>query len=282
MLTIAGYHSSGLYDHFPTKKDFFVPCCGRYKLLTRKLFFTERPGGTNNYQLLYIAGGQADFVIQGSRRTIKKGYCVLFHPGESQYYYYHLKDKPDIYWIHFECTKTNPLFEKLAFHEENVFFAGIHNSYLQLFDQIIYELQIKDSFFEEKTALLLQSLLINMSREMKQSSGIHCLSDQQIEEALLYFNNHANENFTIKDYTAFHSLNYYRFIDAFTKHTGLAPRQYIIHLRMSKAKELLSNDTLQVSDVAELVGYENPLYFSRLFKQVTGYPPTAYKIRQLP
>ena len=52
---------------------------------------------------------------------------------------------------------------------------------------------------------------------------------------------------------------------------------YLTELRVNKSKELLCRDDLSVQDVAELVGYRNLKYFSRLFKKITGVSPSDYK-----
>ena len=98
-----------------------------------------------------------------------------------------------------------------------------------------------------------------------------------MEEAVRRFHQCPEENFTIKEYARENKLNYYRFIDSFTRITGVAPRQYIISIRMSKARELLCNESFTVADVAQLVGYENALYFSRIFKKTVGISPTEYR-----
>jgi YesN/AraC family two-component response regulator len=60
--------------------------------------------------------------------------------------------------------------------------------------------------------------------------------------------------------------------------TGSTPTQDLIHLRIDKAKRLLAGHSqLEVKQVAAAVGYDDPLYFSRLFKRETGLNPTAFK-----
>ena len=55
------------------------------------------------------------------------------------------------------------------------------------------------------------------------------------------------------------------------------PMQFILNLRIEKAKELLEFGNYNISQVASMVGYDNPLYFSRLFKKYVGVSPKEYK-----
>jgi Response regulator containing CheY-like receiver domain and AraC-type DNA-binding domain len=60
--------------------------------------------------------------------------------------------------------------------------------------------------------------------------------------------------------------------------TGSTPTQELIRLRIEKAKRLLiGHPNLEIKQVASAVGYEDPLYFSRLFKRETGLAPTAFR-----
>jgi YesN/AraC family two-component response regulator len=64
----------------------------------------------------------------------------------------------------------------------------------------------------------------------------------------------------------------------YNRMTGSTPTQELIRLRIEKAKRLLAgHPDLEVKQVATAVGYEDPLYFSRLFKRETGQNPSAFR-----
>ena len=63
----------------------------------------------------------------------------------------------------------------------------------------------------------------------------------------------------------------------FKKKTGINFVDYLTRLRVEKAKEFLAIPTWKVYTVAEMVGYENPRYFSRIFKDITGTSPQEYR-----
>lgn len=56
-----------------------------------------------------------------------------------------------------------------------------------------------------------------------------------------------------------------------------SPMKFIISLRINKAKELLSNTDFQIQEISELCGFNNPYYFSKVFKQSVGLTPSAYR-----
>lgn len=63
----------------------------------------------------------------------------------------------------------------------------------------------------------------------------------------------------------------------FKKNYHISPNEYIIKLRMARAKILLSsNDEISIRQISELIGYSDPYYFSRLFKMSVGVTPSSY------
>lgn len=278
MYTNSGYYDGQRENAVNKETDFFVHCSGHYRLVSRECMLTERGNGTPNYQLLYIAGGSVKFQIRGKMHTVSRGGCVLYLPYEPQYYEYHLSDHADVYWIHFSCSDSHPLLAQTGMNTGGIYEVGSHSDYIRLFERIIQELQLKKEFFSESNTLRLQELLLLMARNRDRYRNLDFYTYYpQVEEAIRRFHQCPEENFTIKEYARENKLNYYRFIDSFTRITGMAPRQYIISIRMSKAKELLCNEAFSVADVAQLVGYENALYFSRIFKKTAGISPSEYR-----
>jgi len=73
-------------------------------------------------------------------------------------------------------------------------------------------------------------------------------------------------------------LSKYHFLRLFRTAYGLSPYQYMQHLRIEKARGLLSSDpSFSITDLAALLGFENSQSFSRLFFQKTGMYPTQYR-----
>ena len=63
----------------------------------------------------------------------------------------------------------------------------------------------------------------------------------------------------------------------FHREMGITFSTYIKNLRMKKAKELLIGTDLKLYEIAQKVGYANPKYFSRVFKEETGQLPADYR-----
>ena len=98
-----------------------------------------------------------------------------------------------------------------------------------------------------------------------------------VEEALRYIENnyaHTVNIQVIADYLSIERTYLYRL---FKDITGSSPQEYLLDYRIRRACSLLKETDLPVSDIARSVGYNDALYFSRLFKQKKGRTPTRYR-----
>ncbi|MDZ4200290.1 MAG: helix-turn-helix transcriptional regulator [Kiritimatiellia bacterium] len=76
-----------------------------------------------------------------------------------------------------------------------------------------------------------------------------------------------------------HGLSAATFRRYWNRYVQLPPARYVMTLRMREARRLLVETDLTVAEVAEQVGFEDPLYFSRSFRRLTGVPPSHYRAR---
>jgi AraC-like DNA-binding protein len=82
---------------------------------------------------------------------------------------------------------------------------------------------------------------------------------------------------SISDFARSVGLSHNGFIAKFKKETGYRPVEYIAAVRIGRAKELLMNSGMRISEIAEACGFENMYYFSNTFKRQTGLSPTDYR-----
>jgi len=147
--------------------------------------------------------------------------------------------------------------------------------------------QVSDRFaekMEEKFWLctdaqsVLQLLRQDIGQEMRRlGAEISQREMRPITEAKRYMRQHYQEPLRLEEVSSAVGFNATYFSTLFKKETGRNFTDYLTELRIEKAKELLCGDNLSVQDVAEMVGYQDLKYFSRLFKNTTGVSPSDYK-----
>lgn len=92
---------------------------------------------------------------------------------------------------------------------------------------------------------------------------------------------HYSERITLEDTARMVYLSPAYLSRIFKQETGVTFNDYLNRVRVSKAKELLLNRQLRLTDIALLVGYEDQSYFTKVFKRITGKLPRAYREKAL-
>ena len=271
-------------DDNPNLEDLSVPLrinnCGYYRVHTTPVIETPHPEGRNDYQLLYIAAGKGHFYFKGSKEEtiVPKGNMILFRPKEPQVYYYYAEDKTEVYWVHFTGSQVEEFLDHYELpKDENVFFTGISPDYPWIYNQIIRELQLQRVNYEELLRILLRHILLTINRYIKEQAQTGTDIIKDMERAAHYFRENYTKNISIEQYAAEHLMSVNWFILSFKNVMKMTPMQYILSLRIAVAKGLLENSNKNINEISDAIGYDNPLYFSRLFKKHTGYSPSQYK-----
>ncbi len=131
---------------------------------------------------------------------------------------------------------------------------------------------------------LVQGLLIQLlalaSRHFLEEQPGACGETREgraVRLALNYMENHYREPLTLKEIAAQAFLGTSRFSEIFRRHTGLAPMHYLQRLRGEKAENLLQYTDLEISQIADLLGFASIHYFSRFFRKYAKKSPTAFR-----
>lgn len=258
-----------------------INCCGVYRLLTRESLSTHRAGGRPDYQILYIASGKAEFILDGAAVSIPAGNMVLYRPNEAQQYTYYLKDRPEVYWIHFTGYEVPSLLLDAGFSLESgsgrILRTGCASRYQELFLSLIRELQLPRPYMGELSALYFKELLFTVRRKMAEGGTNRPQIQKEMEHAVHFFHENFSSEIDISGYAAGLHMSTCWFIRSFKQYMGVPPLQYLTAIRINKAKELLESTDCSIGEIGEIVGYDNPLYFSRIFKKQTGLSPAAYR-----
>lgn len=102
-------------------------------------------------------------------------------------------------------------------------------------------------------------------------------NQQLIKEVVAYIHSSYHKNITLTTLAEYSGKKPTQLSYLFYQYMGIRPINYLIQYRLEHAIELLKEDDYTVQEVAALVGYSDPLYFSRIFKKHVGYSPSQVK-----
>jgi AraC-like DNA-binding protein len=98
-----------------------------------------------------------------------------------------------------------------------------------------------------------------------------------IKRAVQAIENEWNLNEKMEKYAALCNMSPSYFYREFREYAGMSPAKYRNYIRINVAKSDLLNTNMTVKEIAEKVGFDDALYFSRIFSSITGMSPTAFK-----
>lgn len=111
-----------------------------------------------------------------------------------------------------------------------------------------------------------------------QPSGADTDTDELVQMVQGFMREHYRENLSLEQIARSFNFTASHLSKVFMKHTEESPSRYLMSLRIHEAKYLLRNHAhLSVKEVGEQVGYCDPFYFSRIFKQMTGFTPKEFQ-----
>jgi transcriptional regulator GlxA family with amidase domain len=123
----------------------------------------------------------------------------------------------------------------------------------------------------------LEELIVYLSREYSKLKSKEALSLLRIASVIEYLENNFGKNASLEELASMTYMSTRNFQRIFKKATGQSPIDYLIQIRLKKAKKMLSTSNLQVADIALQVGFNEYNYFSRKFKKAIGISPIKYR-----
>lgn len=244
-----------------------VNCCGIAAL--HKPFTTANAQGRQDYYLLYMAEGTLLFGEEN--RPIKVGDAVLI-PPETPYRYSLEQGSMAYYWIHFTGALAATLMEECGLTAGRIVHPGVDAAACEQLRLLHRAFMRQGAGFEAACAGHLAVIAARLCAALDERTG-EAQAGRRLDVSLEYLHAHYAEPIRLETLSALEYLSPSRYSALFRAATGLSPQQYLIRLRMQTAFELVRTSDMPIHEIARAVGYEDQLYFSRLFRRRFGLSP---------
>ena len=99
----------------------------------------------------------------------------------------------------------------------------------------------------------------------------------RLKKVIIYIQNNYTSNITLEEAAKITNMSMYYFCSFFKRIMGKTFIDYLLSVRIDKAKEILKSENISVTNLAYRVGFSNLSYFHRKFKEFTGFTPNKFK-----
>lgn len=213
-----------------------------------------------------------------ARHEVPPGHLIAILPREPHRYGAAEARPWTIYWLH--CAgraaehlgamprrgRVSPLFE-----------VDEQSRLAALFEEITEELSHGYGAGRLPAASLALAHLLGLAISATHRQTAYTGAGPRIRRAIAYMHQRLEDTVSIPELASMVNLSSSHFCAVFKKATGFAPLDYFPRLKIRRACELLDGGDLPVKRIAGELGFNDPLYFSRLFRRIQGISPTEYR-----
>lgn len=274
---IVGFQCLDHIDH--QTNDLYLTRCGIQKCPPNHSWGPKmRP----QYHMHIILAGKGCFKIDNATYHLGQGQIFLIPPNTISHYYADNEDPWTYAFISFQGNKADHYVRQAGF-DSSVYVRDCvlpPEDYASLINEMLktHQLTITNELRRVSLLFSLFSLLTGSNQTSKDGLWPNeYLPETYFEYAIQYIQLNYDRNIHIQDIADYIGITRSYLFHLFNKKLKISPQKYLLNYRIEKARKLLSSTDILVKDIAAKVGYEDSLAFSKMFRNATGYSPTAYR-----
>ncbi|MFK7692022.1 AraC family transcriptional regulator [Paenibacillus sp. HJGM_3] len=258
--------------------------CGKVRC---EIGWNWRPGPLCDYDLWCVLSGSGEMQLNGVKHPLRKGACFLLHPGDQPVASQDLDDRLTVIFIHFQVLSFGPdrtvlspelLKDRVVYMEDLAELEG-------LLHQALETRYRDDAWTEQEFDCTMKSVLIQLYRAQDRPEAASALSRKQrqaVSRVMRRVQEEGGRRIPHEELAELVGLTPAYMSKIFKLYTGTSLKEYVTKVRLQRAKHLLSETTMNVSQVSDALGYASVFLFSKQFKQHFGTPPSSFMQRADP
>ncbi|ULO10435.1 AraC family transcriptional regulator [Paenibacillus sp. 19GGS1-52] len=232
------------------------------------------PGVRDVYALHYIVSGKGYLETQHTTFLLETGESFIIFPHMEVYYYPDPLDPWEYFWIELYGGEASRLLSMVNFTPDSPVVAPSPQDLGPLFH--VSKTAELEPFERERSDAKLH-LLLSYYMEYYPSDKAFLTKDYALSAREYIESNFWKPSLSVLDVVDYVKIERSYLFRLFKEENGVSLSGYLTAFRIRRACELLRTSHLSVKSVAYSVGYQDPLYFSKVFKKATSYTPSEYK-----
>ncbi len=232
--------------------------------------------------IVFVLGGTGVIFVNGTRYPLTVGTTVLVHPNDSVQIINQSRKLLQLHLLHYQSIQFKPAYDIIEAHSAATsLFHDSEDPTLQVshafIDTFLYKCRSAMQKLSERNRLKLQIYFNEMLLYLQDQQTTQTLSmDDNIRKTITYMEENYAKPLQLNEMPSLAGMTQSSYCRAFKKLTTMTPGNYLTQIRMLRAKELMMDRHSTLREIAVHVGYQDELYFSRVFKKTEGMSPSAY------
>lgn len=236
------------------------------------------PGIRDHYLIHYIISGEGYYQVRGKRFHLHSGDCFLVYPNTEVTYYADEQNPWEYAWVGFTGSDAAIILQATDFSKSSPIIQNTPNGDT-ICNQILNIYDARGNEFEhavEMTGLLYTTLALLMHNARKSSDTNTAQS--YVQKGIEYITANYSYPITIEDIASYVGLSRSHLFRSFRTVLGVSPKEYLTDFRIKQSCLLLERSDLSITAIANSIGFDNSLYFSKAFHKEKGMSPKEYRI----
>jgi len=239
--------------------------------------YVSRSHGTSQHILIACLAGQGHCRVNGQDWHLSAGSLLFLPPRMLHTYAANPKAPWTIFWIHFRGQRATDYLESLGVSSRRpVLHVDNPEALADAFEDTFRH---TNHGFSEASMMGLStsfSRLLGLAKVHQRSCGNRSLkTETRLIKTLTLIRDNPAHPWNLREMANMAGMSIPHFTELCRKQTGMPPTTYLIRLRLQRAMDILIREQLNVAETARAVGYDDPFYFSRLFRKHMGIPPSS-------
>jgi AraC family transcriptional regulator of arabinose operon len=235
----------------------------------------------NEFIFFYCVRGRGWCEIDGNRHEIMPGQLFVI-PAKAQPSYATYGERLwSLIWIQLATINTSPFAAKLNFAPQPMALGPSEKTLiLALFQDVLHAFEMPCPQHLQQVSQRTMALLASTICIPRDSPQMESDAAARIGRTIEYMREHLNEPLRAATLAGVANMSLPHYFAQFKRVVGSSPIDYLIKLRMEHARRLLEETSWSVKEVAVSLGYDDPLYFSRVFKSINQTAPSDFRARK--
>lgn len=255
--------------------ELFMTCCGCSRTEPLHSF---GPALKPHYLIHYVLSGKGVFRIAGEVYPLEAGCGFLIEPGQLSFYQADEKEPWTYIWVGFSGSRAGEYVSSLGISARRPVFRSENSDELygivrDMMDHntfgVMNELR-RNGLLHIFLSVVAQSTPVTEKDEADKAN-------QYVRRAVEFIQRNYCNPIRVTDVADYVCINRSYLYTLFENSLGMSPQQFLATFRLTKAAEMLMMPHLAVESIALSCGYQDPLVFTKAFKQMKGVSPTVYR-----